>query len=160
MADWATLLRLCTFGCRGFESHSFLCGCSLVAKAPECGSGDRGFESHQSPVVKVRGYECSIAYYIRSEDRSYHVTLWSQPLHLWLLAQVYHLYDMNVWKLPGFARLENWLLRRENRKLGSDNSIPLGAKQDLRCYHLTHKGRVNHITLDVSGETYDRLRGR
>lgn len=112
-------------------------------------------------MITVRGYELHIAYKITDPvDRVYRVTLWRQPLRYWLWAQIYHVYDMLVWRVPGFFRLEAWLLEREERKLGGGRlATPLGAKQDIRCYHLTQKGRDSVVTFDVSRDVYERLRG-
>lgn len=93
-----------------------------------------------------------------SDTRGYHVTLWSQPLHRWLAAWVYHKYDMTMFRLPGFLRLENWLLKREERKNPHLVAIPLGCKQDIRCYDLSRKGRDDVVTFEVTKEQYDRLK--
>jgi hypothetical protein len=95
--------------------------------------------------------------YSRTSKR-YQVEFWSQPWRHWIVANVYHWYDMHVFKVPGFRRLEKWLHDRH----GNDplEYIPLGCRQDLRCWHLTNKRRVQLVTLGITAEQYGRLGGR
>lgn len=114
-------------------------------------------------MIKLRGYELSISYGLDKEDERYkhHVTLWTQPLHRWLIAWAYHRYDMIVFRLPGFKKLERFLEDRENAKLSGDEfATPLSAKQDLRCFDLSRRDRDAVITFDIDQETYRRLMNR
>lgn len=90
------------------------------------------------------------------EGRRHQVELWEQPLHLWLLAMVYHWYDMRIYKVPGFRLLEQWLT---NRHHGNPlEYLPLGVRQDLGCYWLTEKQRTVLAALPIDHETYERLK--
>lgn len=67
------------------------------------------------------------------------VEVWQQPFWNWLVAGIYHWYDSRIYKVPGFKRLEKtlaWFHRNEPFEY-----IPLGCKQDIRCYHLDNKQR-------------------
>jgi hypothetical protein len=86
------------------------------------------------------------------------VELWRQPLWRQAVAAAYHWYDMWIFKVPGFKLVENLLLSWQMRGDGLD--IPLSAKQDIRCYHLTRKGRKDLATVEVDEETYRRLAGK
>jgi hypothetical protein len=91
---------------------------------------------------------------------SYHLTLWRQPWHRWLMFKIYHWYDMRMYKVPGFKTVERWLLYWEERRLPEDMiSIPWGAKQDCRCYFLSEKQRKVLLNLEVTKEQYDGLKG-
>jgi hypothetical protein len=65
---------------------------------------------------------------------------YEQPFHWWLLARLYHHYDMIVFRLPGFKALERWCERRTNERA---DYMPISARQDLRCYNLRMRGRTN-----------------
>ena len=67
------------------------------------------------------------------------VEVWQQPFWHWLIAAIYHWYDMRIGKVPGFKLLEK-LLERFSRE-ESLIYIPLSARQDLRCYHLDNKDK-------------------
>jgi hypothetical protein len=74
------------------------------------------------------------------------------------VAKIYHWYDMRIFRVPGFKGLENWLHDRH----GDDPLayLPLGIRQDLRCYYLTEKKRIRSITLRITAEEYQALGGR
>lgn len=97
----------------------------------------------------VHGYELMIG-------NKMHVTFWQQPLHRWLMYEIYHWYDMRVFRLPGFKALERWLQRRSHDPM----YVPLAARQDLRCYHLAKRGRVTLADIEIDHETYAKLRRR
>lgn len=106
-----------------------------------------------------RGFECGYAVTSGAPDRLHYVVLWTQPWHLWLAGRVYHWYDMRIYKVPGFRTLEDWLLRREERRRPDDElSIPLSCKQDLRCYDLTVRRRTVLATIDIGPDVYERIR--
>lgn len=67
------------------------------------------------------------------------VELWEQPLWYWLVATVYHWYDMRIYKVPGFKLVENalWWFHRNEPFI----YLPLSAEQDCKCYYLTNKKR-------------------
>jgi hypothetical protein len=79
----------------------------------------------------------------------YTVELYQQPFWQWLVATVYHWYDMRVGKVPGFRRLEGLLQK------GKDpfEHISLGCRQDLRCYRLSNAKRVVLATFKVKEDS-------
>lgn len=101
-----------------------------------------------------QGFSLSTTYSLRTEDRTHHLTVWEQPLHRWLIAEIYHWYDMRVYRLPGFRALER-LLDKLHR--GDMLYVPLGCRQDIRCYHLEQKQRTVLATLDISTEDYEGI---
>lgn len=105
----------------------------------------------------VRGYE-PIEIHSRAEKR-YRIDLWEQPLHRWLIARVYHWYDMQVCRVPGFKLAENlWDWRHRNHAW--HEYLPLSAAQDIRCYYLGVRDRTVLATLDVPADTYERVTGK
>lgn len=92
-----------------------------------------------------------------SKDSSQHyVELWRQPLHQWLLVKIYHRYDMTVFRIPGFQRLERWIRNRA----GDWTYIPIGSRQDIRCFHLTQRKRTTLARFDISEELANQIRMR
>lgn len=87
----------------------------------------------------------------------HYLTLWQQPLHRWLIATIYHWYDMCVYRLPGFRTLENLLHARHR---DDDRYVPLGCRQDLRCFHLRHQQRTTLATFEISTADVERLQRR
>lgn len=81
----------------------------------------------------------------------YIVELYQQPFWRWLTATVYHWYDMQIRKVPGFRRLER-LLGRLGKKDPFEH-IPLGSRQDLRCYHLSNAKRTVLATFKVKEDS-------
>lgn len=103
----------------------------------------------------MRGYSLLTRHWAIGGRVTYHVELWQQPPWRRAVATAYHWYDMRVFKVPGFKIVEGLLLWWQTR--GGDLEIPLCAKQDLRCYRLTRKGRRDLATVEVDRETYRRL---
>ncbi len=102
-----------------------------------------------------RGFETHTIYHCDSNDRTYRLILWRQPLWRWLVAQVYHWYDMRIYKVPGFKLLERFL---EWRHKGDPMLfVSLGTEQDCKCYFLTQKERVTLATFEISEELRDRI---
>jgi hypothetical protein len=95
----------------------------------------------------------------RNLTRTYHVELWRQPLHHWLHARLYHLYDTWIWRLPGYRLLERVHRRRYHRG-DEDMYVPLAATQDIRCYELRVRHRQVIATFEVDKATYEQLGGR
>lgn len=95
----------------------------------------------------------------RKMTRTYHVELWEQPLHSWLLAKLYHWYDSWIYRMPGYhllERLHRWRYHRGDE----DMFVPLAACQDIRCYELSVRRRKVLATFDVDEATYEQLGGR
>jgi len=90
---------------------------------------------------------------------SYHLTLWRQPWHRWLIFKIYHWYDMRVYKMPGFKVIENWLLYWKGRRYPGEICLPWSAEQDCRCYFLSEKQRKVLLNLELTKEQYDGLKG-
>lgn len=79
------------------------------------------------------------------KDNSHrYMETWKQPMHRWLIAEMYHWYDSIAYKLPGFNWLDDKLHDRhnKNRTDPDDWYVPLGARLDIRCYFLMQKGRI------------------
>jgi len=92
-------------------------------------------------MFRVTRSEIHVKYSLRSEDKSrtrYRVT-YTQPLLYWLIAKIYCFYDMRVFRLPGFKKLEDWY---EKRNQDNPFYTPITAQQDFRCYQLTERGRI------------------
>src|SRR5512144_137179 len=91
--------------------------------------------------MKIRSYELSTSNK-RNEPSTitYWVTLTKQPLWNKIIADIYHWYDMHIYKIPGWkliSKIHRWIKRSK-----SDNLyIPLANEQDIRCFHLS---RNNH----------------
>lgn len=107
----------------------------------------------------VHGFERSTVHSIRDLDLPirHYVTFYEQPLLPWLIAHVYHWYDMRVYRLPGFKLLERALKRLQG---GGEWYVPLSARQDIRCYHLSRRKRTDLVTVEVAQEQYEKMKGR
>lgn len=102
-----------------------------------------------------RGFNVSTVYHLSSENRTYRLELWEQPLHRWLIAQAYHWYDMRIFKVPGFKALERFLER--HHKGNALLYIPLGPRQDCRCYYLMVKQKTILASIEVGKDVRDRI---
>jgi hypothetical protein len=108
-----------------------------------------------------QGYDCVTIHHLNDDRKSFsethHLEFWTQPWLRWMWWQVYHWYDMRIYRVPGFKLLERfiWWFHRNN-----DFYIPLGAQQDCRCYELSIKRRTELARVDIDKETYDRLSTR
>ena len=92
---------------------------------------------------------------------SYGISLWAQPWHRWLIAEMYHWYSMKIFKVPGFRKLEKWLWNHYEKTHSADHYldyIPISNRQDLRCDYLQHKQRKVLATLDLTKEQFDGIR--
>jgi hypothetical protein len=89
------------------------------------------------------------------DSKRYRLEIWVQPWPRWLVAQVYHWYDMLIYRVPGFKQLERWL---QSRHRGSDIYVPLGCQQDLRCYFLTERRREVVAVVWLTEEEYCKIR--
>lgn len=87
---------------------------------------------------------------------TYRLELWKQPWHRWLIAWIYHWYDMRIFKVPGFKKLERWLWDRA--KGDPLEYIPISARQDLTCYYLTERQRKTLVVLTITEEQYNSLK--
>jgi hypothetical protein len=114
---------------------------------------------HVTPanMIKKRGFDVSTVHHLHDKNRlvTYRLELWEQPLHRWLIAQIYHWYDMRIFKVPGFRKLERFL---EARHKGDPFLyLPLGVQQDCRCYSLTVKQKTILADVEVDKATRDRI---
>jgi hypothetical protein len=100
----------------------------------------------------------------RLDVKSWHVEFWHQPLHRWVIARVYNWYDMKVFKVPGFRKLENFLHNRYNRKHPDIETallyLPIGIRQDIRAFDLNRRQQVRLARVSITKETYDSLSRR
>lgn len=85
------------------------------------------------------------------DDRRYVLEVWTQPWLRWLIGKSYHQYDMHIYKVPGFRILERWL---HSRYKGDDIYIPLSCRQDIRCYHLSIRGREVAAVVQLTEKEY------
>ncbi|MCD6032298.1 MAG: hypothetical protein K0S78_4480 [Thermomicrobiales bacterium] len=102
---------------------------------------------------QVRGY--TVLTIIGRDGPRYAVELWRQPLHLWLIHNAYHWYDMHVEKIPGLHRFEHWLMSQSD----DVHYTPICARRDLRCYLLEQRRKDHIARFDIDRETADKLRG-
>lgn len=113
---------------------------------------------------KIHSYELYTTMGLRDGKISYgyRVAPYVQPLHRWLISKVYHWYDMKIMKVPGHKALEAlhaWWhikIRREDPW----DYMPLAVLQDLRCYDLARKDRIELRGFDISVEDYKKLGGQ
>lgn len=103
----------------------------------------------------MKGYTVVTSY--TKDSTSYHVDLWTQPLHHWLIAEVYHWYDMHICRVPGFHRIEGWIDTAINRNTPVLEYLPICAKRDLRCYNLDRKHKTVRATFKISDATRERI---
>jgi hypothetical protein len=105
--------------------------------------------------IMKRGFDTHTTYHRGSDQRTYHLDVWEQPLRRWLVAQIYHWYDMRIHKVPGFKLLERFL---EWRYKGDPMLyLPLGAEQDCKCFYLTEKGRTVLASFEITKELRDQI---
>lgn len=71
------------------------------------------------------------------------LTCYTQPVWWYYAAKAYHWWDMRSWRLMRALDkpLRRWHDRRYRKNPDLPLRIPLAARQDLRCYHLTSRGR-------------------
>lgn len=86
---------------------------------------------------------------------SWSVEIWEQPWHLWAIFRLYHVYDMQVIRVPGVRWIDS---RTGGVDDDGDVTIPWFARQGLRCYYLSVNRRVVLARFDVDQGTYDKLR--
>ncbi len=68
------------------------------------------------------------------------VEVWEQPFWPWLIAAIYHWYDMRIYKVPGF-KIAEWIWDKSHWRQSDLEYLPLAAEQDCKCYYLTEKKR-------------------
>jgi hypothetical protein len=114
-------------------------------------------------MFKIRSYELYTFYNAGAEPKhGYGVTPYTQPLHRWLIGQVYHWYDMRIFKVPGFKlveRIYGWWNLKVRKLEPWHEVVPLGVAQDLKCFYLTRKGREELKGFEISVEDYKKLGG-
>jgi hypothetical protein len=82
----------------------------------------------------------------------YTVEVWQQPFWPWLVAAIYHWYDMRIYKVPGF-KIAEWVWRKMHWREGPLEYVPLAAEQDCKCYYLTNRKRVVLATFKVKEDS-------
>ena len=92
-------------------------------------------------MFRVTRSEIHTLYSLRSggESKTRRRVTYTQPPFWYVAAKIYHFYDMKVFRLPGFKKLEDWY---EKRNQDNPFYVPISAQQDLRCYQLTERGRI------------------
>jgi len=101
----------------------------------------------------VRSYSCHTVYSGR-DSKTWHVDLWRQPLYRWLIARIYHWYDMRIEKVPGVKWIQRLIDRRRETDLWY---IPVSNERDIRCYHLGEKQKVIITSFDITEEVFRSL---
>lgn len=107
----------------------------------------------------VRSYGLLLRFTSRAEDgHQYLVEIYNQPLHRYLIAKLYHWYDMRVFKLPGFRKFERW----HKQRFGKDDWTfdTISCRQDMKCFFLAHLDKEVLAEFEVDEATYVRLVGR
>lgn len=95
------------------------------------------------------------AHHLRDGAWSWYVEIYTQPTWRRLVHRVYHWYDMRIFKVPGFKRLERWL---EDRHKGDPELyVPLSCRQDIRCYELGVQGKKQAALIKITKERYDEI---
>lgn len=101
--------------------------------------------------MKIR-FKRHTVHSIRKTPREvrYYGTFYAQPTWRYLIAKVYHAYDMN--------KIVHWVAHRfPEYHAGSGIMLPRCAKQDERCYKLSIAGRTQLAEIEVDQETYEKL---
>lgn len=104
----------------------------------------------------MRGYSLFTSWH-RDGSITHHVELWTQPTWRYLLAKVYHWYDMWVCRCPLYplmSRVSDWRHRRRDVL----SYLPLAAAQDVRCYELSRRKRQVLARLDLPDGVYATVR--
>lgn len=111
------------------------------------------------------------------KQTTYRVNFYTQPRWDYLKSRIYHWYDMRVFKIPGFSRIEALDERLHRLRCKNDcmtgkvwrrdqgerietycGHTPLGPRQDCRCHSLSRKNRVELDHLELTEEQYLMLR--
>lgn len=97
-------------------------------------------------MPKVRGFEAGWTYGRRTREHQHYLEVYEQPLWNWLIAHIYHLYDMWIFKVPGFKKLERLYSKYYHWRYAEKDPdrwgfIPIAVRQDLRCYELMRKNK-------------------
>lgn len=85
---------------------------------------------------------------------TFRLELWQQPFRNWIIAVVYHWYDMVIFKVPGVRWLDSKTGSIWNNEI---RKLPWSLRQDIRGCFLTEKNRVVVAAVDISRETYEKL---
>lgn len=102
-------------------------------------------------------------------EPTYYMNLYTQPLWRHVISRMYHWYDMNkvVIKIAKFYDdylgyySHRWWRVMKRKKMSEQEifwEMPWSAMQDLRCYELSRKGRVDLFRVDITAEQRDIFR--
>lgn len=110
---------------------------------------------HVTPVTMKLHVSLHKTHRLRDETWSWHIEVYTQPTWRRLVHRTYHWYDMRIFKVPGFKRLERWL---EDRHKGDPELyVPLSCQQDIRCYELGVRGKKQAALIEITKEQYDKI---
>jgi hypothetical protein len=149
-------------------SYCYACNSYVRSRAPGTSLGALNISPdcrHVTPasmrLPHARGYARYTTHSLRTPECTvtYHVELWRQPLHRWLIAWAYHRYDTLMWRLPGFRLAERLVMAWKTRG-GDILAVPWGANMDCRCYFLGQRGRVVLANIQIDEATYRALSRR
>lgn len=99
--------------------------------------------------MKIRGYETGTI--VSAHSKSYYLEIWKQDFFWWIVSSLYHWYDMRVEKIPFVHRFERWHHRRAK---GDLSYVPIYCRRDIRCYHLTKRGKITVARIDLPLEKF------
>jgi hypothetical protein len=104
----------------------------------------------------VKGYTLITSWH-RDGQRTHHVELWAQPTGRYLVARVYHWYEMWIcrsWLTRPMERVYDW----RHRHADVLSYLPLPAAQSVRSYELGERGRRRLARLDLPAATYAAIK--
>lgn len=101
---------------------------------------------------------------------TYHFRVVDQPLKDWLIARLYHVYDMKIpIKIPGWRRFHAWVGEHDaerwhfavgpktrEKPRWRDRFYEWDILQDLRCYELSERNVTTLAEIEVDESTYKK----
>lgn len=87
----------------------------------------------------------------------YYVRIFEQPAYRYLIAAVYHWYDMYIFKVPAFKAFERWHSKRYCKDF---TYLPITARQDIKCHFLGERDKKILKDFEVDSTTYDMIGGQ
>jgi len=115
--------------------------------------------------------------YGKEMEISYYVDVYTQPVRNRIAGWLYHKYDMAIYRIPGYSRLERLLMERHDLKCqgcfigevwrrggGAAEELfcgymPLTARQDIKCFKISSKNRIDVGRMLITEEQYQQLGG-
>jgi hypothetical protein len=112
-------------------------------------------------MFKIHSYVLYTQWRGATNERGYVVAPYTQPFSRWLIAKAYSWYDMKIQKIPGYqlAGFLHMYWHARVLRTPPDDYMPLSVLQDLKCFYLSRKGRVELRGAEISGDDYKKLGG-